>query len=62
MTASEPSVPRKFRTAFVDRRAARSALRRILAWPSSKVIMAHGRPVDRNGQAFIARAFQWLTG
>jgi hypothetical protein len=32
--------------AFVDRRAARSALRRILAWPSSKVIMAHGPPVD----------------
>ena len=62
MTASEPSVPRKFRTAFVDRRAARSALRRILEWPSSKVIMAHGTPVDRDGRAFIARAFQWLTG
>jgi hypothetical protein len=62
MTASEPSVPRKFRTAFVDRRAARSALLRILAWPSCKVIMAHGRPVDRDGRAFIARAFQWLTG
>jgi hypothetical protein len=62
MTASEPSVPRKFRMAFVDRRAARSALRRILAWPSSKVIMAHGPPVDRDGRAFIARAFQWLTG
>jgi hypothetical protein len=48
--------------AFVDRRAARSALRRILAWPSSKVIMAHGPPVGRDGRAFIARAFRWLTG
>jgi hypothetical protein len=62
MTASEPSVTRKFRMAFVDRRAARPALRRILAWPSSKVVMAHGPPVERDGQAFIARAFRWLTG
>jgi hypothetical protein len=62
MTASEPSVPRKFRAAFVDRRAARAALRRILEWPSSKVVMAHGLPVERDGQAFVARAFRWLTG
>jgi hypothetical protein len=62
MTAPEPSVPRKFRTAFIDRRAARTALQRILGWPSSKVLMAHGRPVERNGQAFIARAFRWLKG
>jgi hypothetical protein len=62
MTAPEPSVPRKFRAAFVDRRAARAALRRILEWPSSKVVMAHGLPVERDGQALIARAFRWLTG
>jgi hypothetical protein len=63
LTASEPSVPRKFRTTFADRRAARAALRRILAWPASKVVMAHGLPaVERDGQAVIARAFRWLTG
>lgn len=62
MTAPEPSTPRKFRLAFVDRRAARAALARILAWPSSQVVMAHGRPVEEGGQAFIARAFRWLTG
>ncbi|KRB42662.1 DUF4336 domain-containing protein [Phenylobacterium sp. Root700] len=62
MTAPEPSVPRKFRTAFVDRRAARAALARILEWPAGKVVMAHGAPVQRDGQAFIARAFRWLTG
>jgi hypothetical protein len=61
MTGPEPAVPRKFRAAFVDRRAARAALARVLAWPSSKVVMAHGRPVEREGQAFIARAFRWLT-
>jgi hypothetical protein len=62
MTASEPSTPRKFRAAFVDRRAGRAALRRVLQWPSSQVVMAHGQPVERDGQAFIARAFRWLTG
>jgi hypothetical protein len=60
MTAAEPQVPRKFRNAFVDRRAARAALRRILAWPTRKVLMAHAAPVEDDGQAFIGRAFRWL--
>jgi hypothetical protein len=61
MTEAEPSVPRKFRVAFTDRPAARAALRRILEWPAGKVLMAHGQPMERDGQAFIARAFRWLT-
>ena len=62
MTAAEPQVPRKFRNAFVDRRAARAALARILAWPARRVLMAHAPPVETDGQAFIGRAFRWLTG
>ncbi|MGO4684751.1 DUF4336 domain-containing protein [Hyphomicrobium sp. 2TAF46] len=62
MMAAEPSVPRKFRVAFVDRCAARAALQRVLEWPAKKVVMAHGIPVERDGQAFIARAFRWLMG
>jgi hypothetical protein len=61
MEAAEPSVPRKFRIAFTDRRAARAALQRILAWPAEKVLMAHGDPVTEGGQAFIRRAFGWLA-
>jgi hypothetical protein len=60
MVADEPSVPRKFRLAFTDRKAARAALRRILAWPCERVLMAHGPPIEGGGQAFIARAFRWL--
>lgn len=60
MLGPEPSVPRKFRAAFTDRRAARVALERILAWPADKVLMAHGTPVTQDGQAFIRRAFRWL--
>lgn len=61
MTEPEPAVPRKFRIAFTDRQAARAALARIVDWPTDKVVMAHGRPVERDGQAFIARAFRWLV-
>jgi hypothetical protein len=60
MTAPEPAVPRKFRLAFVNRRAARAALRRILTWPTGKVLMAHAPPVEADGRAFIARTFAWL--
>jgi len=60
MTGSEPSVPRKFRIAFVNRRAAREALRGILAWPSEKVLMAHGTPVEKDARAYLRRAFGWL--
>ena len=60
MTGPEPSVPRKFRLAFINRRAARDSLRRIFAWPAQKVLMAHGTPVEKDAQAFLRRAFGWL--
>jgi hypothetical protein len=60
MVAPEPAVPRKFRLAFVDRRTARAAIRRILAWPCEKILMAHGAAVEQDGRAFIARSFRWL--
>jgi hypothetical protein len=60
MTAPEPEVPRKFRLAFVDRRAARASLARILAWPADRVVMAHADPIRTGGRAFVARAFRWL--
>lgn len=60
MLGSEPSVPRKFRVASTDRRAARAALERILAWPVEKVLMAHGTPVTEGARAYLRRAFGWL--
>ena len=60
MTEPEPAVPRKFRVAFTNRQLARQALTKILSWPASKVLMAHGAPVLSDGQAFLKRAFVWL--
>lgn len=61
MTGDEPAVPRKFRLAFVRRRAARGAVGRLLDWPARGVVMAHGTPVEEDGQAFLRRAFAWLV-
>lgn len=57
---AEPQVPRKFRTAFIDRAKARAAIRQVLAWPAERVVMAHAPPVIADGQAVVARAFRWL--
>jgi hypothetical protein len=61
MTGPEPAVPRKFRAAFADRRAARMTVERILQWPAQSVLMAHGAPVTSDAPAFLSRAFRWLT-
>jgi len=61
MSAAEPMVPRKFRVAFADRRAARQSLQKVLAWPTDRVIMAHGPVISHDGQAFLRRAFRWLA-
>jgi hypothetical protein len=61
MVGPEPSVPRKFRVAFANRRAARESLKRIFAWPADKVLMAHGTPVESDARAFLRRAFGWLA-
>jgi len=39
---------------------ARVCLERMLAWEPEQVIMAHGRPYERNGTAELRRAFRWL--
>ena len=61
MVGPEPSVPRKFRAAFTNRRAARDSLAYILAWPVEKVLMAHGTPVENDAREYLRRAFGWLT-
>jgi hypothetical protein len=61
MVAPEPSVPRKFRAAYINRRAARASIAHVLAWSAEKVLMAHGDPINDDGRAFIYRAFHWLN-
>lgn len=62
ITAPHPSAPIDWRLSFLNRRAARAALARILAWPIERVIVAHGDPARANGAAFVRGAFAWLLG
>ncbi len=60
MTQPEAEVPRKFRNAFLDRRVARMAIRRILAWPARNIVMAHGAPITQAAADYLPRRFRWL--
>ncbi len=59
MTAPAPSVPRKFRVAFTNRRALRSTLTHMRTWPVRQVVMAHGPVVTRDAARLLTRAFDW---
>ena len=58
--APNPGAPREWRATFLNRRAARASLERILAWPIERVLIAHGEPVITDGAAFVRSAFGWL--
>lgn len=60
--APHPGAPREWRMSFVDRRAAKSAVTRILNWPIERVVIAHGELPTENGAAFVRDAFSWLIG
>jgi Domain of unknown function (DUF4336) len=61
MIAPEPQMPRKFRLAFRDRAAAKAGFATIVSWPSEKLVMAHGTPLQEGSQAAIRKAFSWLA-
>jgi Domain of unknown function (DUF4336) len=62
IVAPTPGPPREWRASFINRRAARAALTRILAWPIERVVIAHGDPPAGDGAAFVRGAFRWLIG
>ncbi len=60
IVAPNPGTPRDWRTSFLDRRAARAALNRILVWPIERVLIAHGDLPAEDGAGFVRRALAWL--
>ena len=52
--------PLEWRLSFFNRKSARAALEKMLAWAPERVIMAHGEWVRSDGKAFLERAFVWL--
>ena len=60
IVAPNPGAPIDLRMSFLNRRAARRSLARILAWPIERVLIAHGEPVASGGAAVVRAAFAWL--
>jgi hypothetical protein len=54
-----PCAPGDWRASFLNRRAARTSLDKILAWPIERVVIAHG-DLPKGDGTFVRRAFSWL--
>ncbi len=52
--------PLEWRLSFIDRKPARAALEKMLAWKPVRVVMAHGVWRSEGGEAFLRQAFNWL--
>ena len=55
-----PSVTLSERLLIRDRAAFRHSLERILRWPISRIVIAHGSVVERGGREALADAYSWL--
>jgi hypothetical protein len=60
LVGPDGSTPREWRLTFWNRRAAREALRRALAWDPQRLIIAHGQWVRENGREALARSLSWI--
>jgi hypothetical protein len=62
IVAPNPGIPIDWRLSFLNRRAARLSLDKVLAWPIERVLIAHGDLPAGDGATFVRRAFTWLLG
>ncbi|HTW88144.1 MAG TPA: DUF4336 domain-containing protein [Candidatus Binataceae bacterium] len=61
LVGPDGSTPREWRLSFWNRRAARAALRKALAWNPQRLIIAHGEWVRENGCESLAHSLRWLA-
>jgi hypothetical protein len=43
-----------------DRAGAREQIDRMLAWAPERILLAHGAPIETDGEAALRRAYAWL--
>lgn len=60
MLGPKGSTPREWRLSFWNRKAARRAVQRALAWNPERVVLAHGAWIEKEGRAGFARSLGWL--
>lgn len=54
------AVSRLLRTTIKDRAALRASLDRVLAWDFDRIVLSHGRNVERGGKDLLREAFLFL--
>ncbi len=59
MQSDPPTVPRKFRLGFRNRRALVEQVTRLQAWDVQRLVMAHGPIVHVNAADVLRQAFAW---
>lgn len=59
MVPPHGATPPHLRATFTDRRALRASVERLIAWAPERIVMAHGRIIERDGTAALRRAFRW---
>ena len=60
VSAPHGGVPKDWQRTVRDHDAARRARDRMLAWDFTRLIIAHGRCIERDAHAHVVRAFAWL--
>lgn len=60
ISAPHGGVPRDWQTTVSDRAAARAARDRMLGWGFDRLVITHGRCIERGARAQVERAFAWL--
>jgi hypothetical protein len=54
-------VPLDIRMGVIHRKLARESVERLLSWDFDKLIIAHGRIIEKDAKQFVEQAFRWLT-
>lgn len=54
------STPREWRASFLNRRAARKARAKVLAWEPDRLVIAHGACASENATDLLSQALRWI--
>ncbi len=60
LVGPDGSTPREWRATFLDRRKARAAARRALAWQPERLVIAHGEWAPSGGVDALRHGLRWL--
>ena len=53
-------VPKDIRLTFTNKEITRKSIDKILKWNFNKLIIAHGKCIDKDAKSFVRNAFNWL--